>query len=128
MEASSAEKKKRAAAKAKNEPGMKLRSAAAAGAIKKRVRDASTEEDALEILMAASSSGARRSKLMHSERAKNDAEAMSAAVPDKVCPAYGQGVPDTRTGIRGGSESFIDRQSAAPLELSATNSSLHTPV
>ena len=63
---------------------------------------------------------------MHSERAKNEAEAMSGAVPDKVCPAYGQGAPELQTGSRGGSEiSFIDH-TAAPFELSATNSNLHT--
>ncbi len=50
------------------------------------------------------------------------------AVPVKVCPADGQGAPELQTGSRGGSEiSFIDH-TAAPFELSATNSSMHTPV
>ena len=93
----------------------------------KRVRDAPTEEAALEILMVSSSSEARRRKLSNNERARIGAQAMSGAVPDEVHPAYGQGALDLRTGSRGGSEIFNTKQPAAAFELSATNSTMHTP-
>ena len=101
LEASSAEKKKRAAAKPQADTAPKVQ-VAACGSTKKRVREAPTEEAALGILMVASKLEARRRRLMSGERAKQVDGTMSGAVPDEVCPAYGQSAPDIQKGSRGG--------------------------
>ena len=74
---------------------------ATGGSTKKRVLEAPTEEAALEILMVASRSEARRRRVMNSERAKKVDGAMSDYAPDEVSPDYGQSAPDMPMGARG---------------------------
>ena len=128
MDASRAEKKKRIAAKVKNQTILDLQAAARnKQGTKRRILDAPTEEAALEILLTASAAEAKRRKQCNSDRASRNVEYIAGAVPVEVCPAHGQGAVDTQTGSRGGSESLNENQSAAPLGLLDTNSPLHTP-
>ena len=63
MDASRAEKKKRIAAKVKNQTGLKLDSAASSvQGTKRRIRDTPTEEAALEILLTASTAEAKKAQ------------------------------------------------------------------
>ena len=91
MDASRAEKKKRIAAKAKNQTGLKLDSAASIiQGTKRRIRGAPTEEAALEILLTASTAEAKKRKQVREDRASKRDDCMSGSVPVEVCPAYGQ--------------------------------------
>ena len=80
---------------------------ATVGSTKESVLEAPTEEAALELLMVASSSEARRRRLMNRERAKQVDGTLSDAVPDEVCPAYVQSAPDIHKGSRGGKRKLI---------------------
>ena len=126
MDASRAEKKKRCAAKTKNQTGVKLDSAASSGqGAKRRIRDALTEEAALEILLTASIAEAKRRKQAREVNAGKSDDCMAGAVPVKVCPADGQGALDIQMGSRGESDSEQNSQHAATFELVAPNSPVH---
>ena len=94
MEASSAEKKRRAAARARGEVTPKTH-IATSGSAKKRVLEAPTEENALAILMGASRDESRRRRSLCRESAKrNEDSGSSQALLLTVCPAYGQSARD----------------------------------
>ena len=92
---------------------------------KRRIRDAPTEEAALEILLTASTAEAKKRKQVREDRASKREGCMSGSVPVEVCPAYGQGALDIQMGSRGESDSEHNSQRAAPVELFAQNSPMH---